>query len=370
MRRQIKYAVGGFFIGMIITFVVIFYHESRSEFATAPALILMGLMWSGMAAAVVDQYSRPIRGAILGFCMWAVLTFWLMPGPEPSNIVALLFTPGSDPDSVMTLVGKGAMWVVAGALIGKTWERTGFFTSPYKHEYNSKGLSATAMAAKGAAEGAVIGFAMGAFISGLWDIGMVVSDSPSDVVSALMIVGLVSIGAVIGAIAGLSKWKKRALAGMVVMLVSWICAVELVFPVSLFEEFIVIPDLVITFFVGNLDSVMYMIEDNSERLLAEIVSMLFLYGTVASFGAMLGVIRGVDQAAPRVLGGTTIILIIILAIAQYEPQPDKAVFYWLIVFQIVIMGLSAIGGSAALVEDLGAGFNRYFGPQPPRRRHP
>ena len=300
-----------------------------------------------MAVAVVTRYNRPVRGALLGFCMWAVLTFLLMPGSEPSNITALL-VPGSSPDGAMALAGKGAMWVVAGALIGKTWERTGFFTSSYRRSYEANGLSAKAMAAKGAAEGAVIGFAMGAFISGLWDFGLIVPEDQSEAVSTLMVVVLVIIGTALGSIAGLSKWKKRALAGAALSCLSYVCLLALAAPTSPWISSTL--DVTGSVLPGNLAGMMDAIEQNGLALLGWLPVMLL----VVPLGVMLGAIRGVPGASRRVLIGFTIatglVLLPLQSAASSQDLPPVEVYLasWIIPGILVFIGLGTLGGSIVL----------------------
>ena len=349
MRRSIKLGVVGFLIGVFTTFGFLFFHESRDELANMYTLAVMGLVWAGMAVAAGTGYNRPVRGAILGLCMWTVLTFWIMPGPEPSNLMALL-VPGSDPDGAMLLVGKGAMWVVAGVLIGKTWDRTGLFAGSHRGEYNPNGLSATTMAIRGTAEGAVIGFAMGAFISGLWDLGLVAPEGRSDIILVIMVVVLVVIGAAVGSLAGLKKWHKRALVGAVLIYVSWVCVIESIHPGTLLDASI-IRDTPAAIFTGDLPGMMNVIEDN----IYSVFGLLLYIVAVGSFGAMLGAMRGVDRAGIKVLAGSAIAIGIVffplLFIYALNDQPifaeDTPMFYSF-GYPMAAMVLGTIGGSIAL----------------------
>ncbi|MDA7989970.1 MAG: CAP domain-containing protein [Gammaproteobacteria bacterium] len=360
MRGSIKLAAGGFIIGVFITFWILFYHESRDDLANMSTLVVMGLTWAGMAVAAGTRYSRPVRGAVMGFCLWAFLTFWIMPGPEPSNIAALLSMHGSHPDGAMTLVGKGAMWVVAGALIGKTWASTGLFASSYQRTYNPKGLSATAMATKGAVEGAVIGFAMGAFISGLWDIGLVAPDGQSDVVSALMVAVLAVIGTGIGLIAGLKKWYKRALAGATLSCLSFVWILSLVAPTSFWVLWV--QDAVGTILAEDLTGMMQVIEQNESALLVHLPEMLL----VVLLGAMLGAIRGVDGASRRALTGFTIasgavFLPIVIFTGLLDPAVDidDLELNSIISSVLVLLGVGILGGAIALRADSTGGRRSY-----------
>lgn len=307
MRGAIKLGVVGFLIGAFLMFWSLYLYEQRNALDDMSPIVVMGLMWAGMAVAIGTKYNRTIRGAVLGFCMWAVLTFWLMPGPEPSSVIGLLIVPDSDPDGTLVLVARGSMWAVAGALIGNVSQRAAFNAGPYQRTYDPRGLSAGRMSLEWAVAGAVVGFSMGAFISGLWNIGLAAPEGLSYIESMLMMtVTLAAVGACMGSIAGLKRWYKRALVGAILTCMLWMGVVVL-FDLGLFGDSEV-RDTMDVILTGNPGTMMDAIEESQRSILNYGVLVLL----IGSLGAMLGGIAGINKAPTRVLVGFTVLVILAL----------------------------------------------------------